>query len=145
LGGCPGGGYLLFDNESIMVVEDLKVKIKKRVSDFITTILPSKDGWRTVKVQGLAQPKKGKDGYIIIDPENDFLPDEPMYWSEEEGGRFSGGALYEKTFRTHKDAEDYINLKNIKGVVIPHSQHWTGGTAIMYDSNKPGGNHVCKN
>lgn len=127
-----------------MTVEDLKVKIKKRAADFFTTILPRKDGWHTVKIQGCAQPKKGKDGYIIVNPEEIFL-DGPVYWSDEEGGRFSGGALYEKTFRSHKDAEDYRQKKNIKGIVIPHSQHWTGGTAIMYDSDKPGGNHVYKN
>ena len=57
------------------------------------------------------------NGYIITD--------DGCYWSEEEGGRFSGGALYEKTFTTRDDAKKYMKDKNIYGKVTRHSDHWT--------------------
>ena len=59
------------------------------------------------------------------------------YWSEEEGGRFSGGALYEKVFATEAQAEKYKQDKKINGSVQPISNHWIGSMSIIFDSSKP--------
>lgn len=83
----------------------------------------------SAQLQTKEQSSKLNDNYIIVD-END------CYWSEEEGGRFSRGALYEKTFATRVDGERYAESKCISGKVIRHSTHWTGGMPFIYDSSK---------
>lgn len=54
--------------------------------------------------------------YIIIGNDN-------SYYSEEEGGRFSGGALIVKEFSSLKEAKDYIRKNKIKGKAILHNKH----------------------
>ena len=44
------------------------------------------------------------------------------HWSEEEGGRFSAGALREKIFQTKLEAEKYNKCKNINGIIIPYNK-----------------------
>lgn len=128
--------------EKIIEVPDTTERVATNNNGMVT-VMPLPNG-ASVKFQPSTEASK-TDNYIIISPNLEGFPGQPLYWSEEEGGRFSGGPLYEKTFKTRGEAEDYIEQKKIDGIAVKHSTHWTGGMPMIYDSGKPAGTIVSKN
>lgn len=120
-----------------MIIPSIKKLIQSKPAKVLVEIIKTSTGYgRKVTIKPNPSPIHRPPSFIIIDPST--LNSDSIYnigyWSEEEGGRFSIGALYEKTFPTQSGAEAYMAEHKIKGLVIPHSQHWTYGTAILYDS-----------
>lgn len=124
-----------------MIKEEIQTEngiIKVDVMETITTIIPTKKGV-SFSVQSKHTGKKANDNWIIVDKDG-------CYWSEEEKGRYSNGALYEKTFETKKQAQKYIDEYKIDGgFPISHSTHWTGKMPITFDTGKPAGLPISEN
>lgn len=112
-----------------MIIPSIKKLIQSKPAKVLVEIIKTSTGYaRRVTIKPSPSPKPTFT-FIITDDQNG-------YWSEEEGGRFSQGALYERVFYSKKEANSYIKKHGIKGTATPHSEHWTGSMPILYDSNK---------